>query len=57
MENVLKQRVTTKDNHKRYSTALGKTTSMMLSKHGENDGNAVYVPKETILKKMASKID
>jgi hypothetical protein len=26
-------------------------------KHGKNDGIAVYVPKETILKEMAAKID
>jgi hypothetical protein len=26
-------------------------------KHGKNDGIAVYVPKETILKEMASKIE
>jgi hypothetical protein len=25
--------------------------------HGKNDGIAVYVPKETILKEMAAKID
>jgi hypothetical protein len=31
-------------------------TSTLLSKHGENDGIAVYVRKETILKDMAAKI-
>jgi hypothetical protein len=30
---------------------------MVLMKHGENDGIAVYVPKETILKEMAAKIE
>jgi hypothetical protein len=29
----------------------------MLLKHGKNDGIAIYVPKETILKKMAAKIE
>jgi hypothetical protein len=31
-------------------------TSMVLLKHGKNDGIAVYVPKETILKEMAARI-
>jgi hypothetical protein len=31
-------------------------TSTVLLKHGKNDGIAVYVPKETILKEMAAKI-
>jgi hypothetical protein len=31
-------------------------TSTVLLKHGKNDGIAVYVPKETILKEMATKI-
>jgi hypothetical protein len=31
-------------------------TSMVLLKHGKNDGITVYVPKETTLKEMASKI-
>jgi hypothetical protein len=30
-------------------------TSTVLLKHGKNDGIAVYVPKETILKEMAAK--
>jgi hypothetical protein len=30
---------------------------MMLLKHGKNGGIAVYVPKETILKDMAAKIE
>jgi hypothetical protein len=29
----------------------------VLLKHGKNDGITVYVPKETILKEMAVKID
>jgi hypothetical protein len=32
-------------------------TSMVLLKHGKYDGTAVYVPKDTILKKMAAKIE
>jgi hypothetical protein len=28
----------------------------VLLKHGKNDGIAVYIPKETILKAMAAKI-
>jgi hypothetical protein len=31
-------------------------TSTVLLKRGKNDGIAVYVPKETILKEMAAKI-
>jgi hypothetical protein len=31
-------------------------TSMVLLKCGKNDGIAVYVPKETILKEMAAKL-
>jgi hypothetical protein len=30
---------------------------MLLLESGKNDGIAVYVPKETILKEMAAKID
>jgi hypothetical protein len=37
-----------------YSTALRKVTSTALLKHRENDGIAVYVPKETILKETAA---
>jgi hypothetical protein len=43
-------------NLKRYSTALRKITSTVLLKRGINDGIAVYVPKETILKETAAKI-
>jgi hypothetical protein len=32
-------------------------TSMALLKQGRNNGIAVYVPKETILKEMAAKIE
>jgi hypothetical protein len=32
-------------------------TSRMLSKRGKNDGIAVYVPKETILKEIAAKFE
>jgi hypothetical protein len=31
-------------------------TSMVLLMHGKNNGIAVYVPKETIVKEMATKI-
>jgi hypothetical protein len=36
---------------------LRKMTSTMLMKRGKNAGIAVYVPKETILKEMAAKIE
>jgi hypothetical protein len=48
---------TAKGNRKWYSTALRKMTSTVLLKHAKNDGIAVYVPKETILKEMAAKIE
>jgi hypothetical protein len=32
-------------------------TSTVLSKHGKNDGIAEYIPKGTILKEMAAKIE
>jgi hypothetical protein len=32
-------------------------TSTVLLKRGKNDGIAVYVPKETILKEMAANIE
>jgi transposase len=48
---------TSKGNRKRYSTALRKMTSTVLSKRGKNDWIAVYVPKETVLKEMAAKIE
>jgi hypothetical protein len=54
---ILKQRLTSKGNRKRYSTALRKMNSMVLLKRGKNDGITVYVLKETILKKMAAKIE
>jgi hypothetical protein len=34
-----------------------KMTSTVLLKHGKNYGVAVYIPKETILKEMAAKIE
>jgi hypothetical protein len=34
-----------------------KMTSMVLLNRGKNDGITVYVPKETVLKEMADKID
>jgi hypothetical protein len=56
-DSTLQQCVSSKGNHKWYSTALRKMSSMVLLKCGKSDGNAVYVPKETILKEMAAKID
>jgi hypothetical protein len=32
-------------------------TSTVLLKRGINDGTTVYIPKETILKEMAAKIE
>jgi hypothetical protein len=32
-------------------------TSMVLLKRGKTDGIAVYIPKESILKEMAAKIE
>jgi hypothetical protein len=32
-------------------------TSRVLLKHGKNNGITVYVPKETIFKEMAAKIE
>jgi hypothetical protein len=52
-DDILKQYLTSKGNHKRYSTV----TSTVLLKHGKNDRIAVYVHKETILKEMEAKID
>jgi hypothetical protein len=37
--------------------SIKEMTSMVFLKHGKNDGNAVYVPKETVLKEMAAKIE
>jgi hypothetical protein len=56
-DDVLKQYLTSEGNRECYSTALRKITSTVLLKHGKNDGIAVYVPKETILKEMAVKIE
>jgi hypothetical protein len=57
-DNVLKQRLTSEGNCKRYSTALRKITSTVFwSVEKKNDGIAVYVPKETNLKEMAAKIE
>jgi hypothetical protein len=52
----LKQCPTSKENFKQYSTELRKTTSGAFEAW-ENDGIAVYVPKETIFKEMAAKIE
>jgi hypothetical protein len=46
-----------KGNHKWYSTALRKMTSMVFLKYEKNDWIAVYVPNKTILKEMAAKIE
>jgi hypothetical protein len=37
--------------------SIKKMTSTVLLKHGKSDWIAVYVPKETILKEMAAKIE
>jgi hypothetical protein len=42
---------------RRFQTAFRTMTSTVLLKRGQNDGIAVYVPKETILKEMAAKIE
>jgi hypothetical protein len=42
---------------KQYSTALRKMTLVALLKYGKNDGITIYVPKGTILKEMANKIE
>jgi hypothetical protein len=44
-------------NHKRYRTALRKITSMVLLKHGKNNGITVYILKETIVKEMTAKME
>jgi hypothetical protein len=49
--------LTSKGYRKLYSIALRKMTSTVLLKRGKNDGTAVYVPKETILKEMAAKTE
>jgi hypothetical protein len=50
---------TSKGNCEGYSTALRKMTSTVLLKHGKNYEIAIYsyIPKETILKEMAAKIE
>jgi hypothetical protein len=53
----LRQCLIPKGNHKRYSTEIRKKTSTALLKHGNNDGIAVYISKETILKEIAAKIE
>jgi hypothetical protein len=56
-DDVLKQCLTSKGNHKWYLTALRKITSTVLLKHWKIDEITVYIPKETILKEMAAKIE
>jgi hypothetical protein len=56
-DDILKQCLTFKGNHKWYSTELRQMTSTVLLKHGKNDGIAGYVPKETILEEMEVKIE
>jgi hypothetical protein len=57
MDDVLKQCPTSKGKRKRYATALSKMASTGLLKRGENDGLAMYVPRETILKEMTAKTE
>jgi hypothetical protein len=56
-DDVLKQCLTSKGNRKRCSKAFRTMTSTVLLKRGKNDGIVVYVPKETILKETAAKIE
>jgi hypothetical protein len=49
--------LTFKGNRKRYSTAIREMTSTVLLKWENNDGIAVYIPKDTILKEVAAKIE
>jgi hypothetical protein len=56
-DNVLKQCLTYKGNHKWYSTALRKMAFIVLFKHGKNNWIAVYIHKETILKEVANKMN
>jgi hypothetical protein len=51
------RRFETASDIQRHSTASRKMTSTALLKRGKNDGIAVYAPKETILKEMATKIE
>jgi hypothetical protein len=37
--------------------SIKEKTSMVLLKRRKNDGIAVYIPKETILKEMAAKVE
>jgi hypothetical protein len=55
-DDVLIECLTSKGNCKWYSTALKKMTSTVLVKHRKNDGIAVYIPKETILRKWQPKL-
>jgi hypothetical protein len=55
-DDVLKQCLISKGNHKWYWIALRKVTSTVLLKHGKNYGITVYVLKETVLKEMAAEI-
>jgi hypothetical protein len=48
---------TSEGNHKRYSRVLREMRSTVFLKRGKNDGIAAYVPKETVLKGMAGKIE
>jgi hypothetical protein len=57
LKGLLKPCLTSKGNRKRYSTALRKMTSAVLLNRRKNDGITVYVPKETILKEVAAKIE
>jgi hypothetical protein len=52
----MKQYLTSKGNHKWYSTALRKMTAMVLLKHGKNNGITVYVHKEDYFEGDGSQI-
>jgi hypothetical protein len=56
IQNKTEKCLTSKGNHKQYSTALGKMPSTVLSKHRKNARITAYVPKETILKELTAKI-
>jgi hypothetical protein len=54
----LKQCLTSKGNRRQYTTALRKIDFHGASEvRKKKDGITVYVPKETILKEMAAKIE
>jgi hypothetical protein len=53
----MKQYLTSKQNCEWFSLALRKMASTVLLKRGKNNGIAVHVPQETILKEMAAKIE